>query len=314
MLFVYFFLLVQVICPSNGFGLHCSPKRTASYAAHRKLSMVTLESSEISIPTKFGPMKSLLYTPSTPGKYPGIVFYSEIFQLTGPICRAAQYLAGHGFIVLVPEIYHNSSPGWVGEYTAEGADEGNRLKMATTVEQYDEDSRAALDFLNKHPSCTGKLGTAGFCIGGHLCLRAAMMNDNVRAVASWYPTDVHQGTGVCAGIKDKAQDTMNLFSTLPKKNNGDGVELCMIYGRQDRHVDDDGRRRTYDKLTEAGVHFQWLELNGMHAFMRDEGYRYDPQLQSMTWGIAMDLFNRKLHSGSLPSVGQLEKGTLNAKM
>ena len=32
-----------------------------------------------------------------------------------------------------------------------------------------------LDFLRTHPACTGKLGTAGFCIGGHLCLRAAMV-------------------------------------------------------------------------------------------------------------------------------------------
>ena len=277
--------------------------------------MVTLNTEtvvELNTPT--GPMKSLVYRPSPPGKYPGIVFYSEIFQLTGPIVRAVQYLAGHGFIVICPEIYHATKPGWVGEYTNEGADEGNRLKVETTVEQYDGDSKACIDYLLADQQCTGMIGTAGFCIGGHLCLRAGMVNDNVRAVASWYPTDVHLGNGVCAGLTDPALDTMNLFDRFTTSNNGDGTEVLMIYGRQDRHVDDDGRRRTYDAMKNANVHFQWLELNGMHAFMRDEGYRYDPQLASLTWTIALDLFNRKLHQGSTKAAGQSEKGTLNAKM
>jgi carboxymethylenebutenolidase len=134
-----------------------------------------------------------------------IMLYAAQFQLTGPIMRSAQVLAGHGFVVAVPEIYHATSSGWVGEYTTEGADEGNRLKVQTPIESYDGDSSAALQYLKQHPSCTGKLGAAGFCIGGHLCIRAAMVNDGVRAVASWYPTDMHTGDGVCAGLSDRSK-------------------------------------------------------------------------------------------------------------
>lgn len=150
-------------------------------------------------------MQTTILRPSSPGKYPGIVFYSEIFQLTGPIMRTATALAGHGFVVAVPEIYHTTSAGWVGEYTTEGADEGNRLKVATPAESHDGDSAAVLAYLRAHPACTGKLGTAGFCIGGHLSLRAAMVNDGVSAVASWYPTDMHTGDGVCAGLVDRTK-------------------------------------------------------------------------------------------------------------
>jgi carboxymethylenebutenolidase len=150
-------------------------------------------------------MQTTIISPSSPGKYPGIVFYSEIFQLTGPIMRTATMLAGHGFVVAVPEIYHATSAGWVGGYTTEGADEGNRLKVATPAESHDGDSAAVLAYLRAHPTCTGKLGTAGFCIGGHLSLRAAMVNDGVSAVASWYPTDMHTGDGVCAGLVDRTK-------------------------------------------------------------------------------------------------------------
>ena len=86
-------------------------------------------------------------------------------------------IQGHGFVVALPEIYHSSSSGWVGEYTTAGADEGNRLKVATPAENHDGDSAAVIKFLKEYEYCTGMLATAGFCIGGHLCLRAAMVND-----------------------------------------------------------------------------------------------------------------------------------------
>lgn len=52
----------------------------------------------------------------------------------------------------------------------------------------------------------------------------------------------------------------------------------------------------------------------MHAFMRDEGYRYDPQLEMFTMQYAISMFNRKLHGGDTVAAAPLEKGALNAKM
>ena len=40
--------------------------------------------------------------------------------------------------------------------------------------------------------------------------------------------------------------------------------------------------------------FQWLEVNGAHAFMRDEGYRYDPELAALCLNMALALLHRKL--------------------
>jgi carboxymethylenebutenolidase len=56
------------------------------------------------------------------------------------------------------------------------------------------------------------------------------------------------------------------------------------------------------------------QLNGMHAFMRDEGYRYDPQLELFTMQYAISMFQRKLHQGDTKAAAPLEKGSLNAKM
>jgi carboxymethylenebutenolidase len=38
---------------------------------------------EIATPT--GPMRTCLFRPAAEGRYPGILLFSEIFQITGPI-------------------------------------------------------------------------------------------------------------------------------------------------------------------------------------------------------------------------------------
>ena len=84
----------------------------------------------------------------------------------------------------------------------------------------------------------------------------------------------------------------------------------MIYGRQDPHVPADGRAKVYAALAAANVHFTWHEFNGAHAFLRDEGYRYDPELAHLTLGMAAALFHRKLgdgdHRSGVASVGATE--------
>jgi carboxymethylenebutenolidase len=68
----------------------------------------------------------------------------------------------------------------------------------------------------------------------------------------------------------------------------------MIWGRQDPHIPHDGRRKIYDALEGAGSSFTWHEFNCAHAFMRDEGDRYDPEVAHQCMGLAVDLFRRNL--------------------
>src|ERR1700722_13829970 len=125
------------------------------------------EFADIATPT--GPMRTCLFRPTAPGRYPGVLLYSEIFQITGPIRRVAALVASHGFVVAVPEIYHElEQAGSVLAYDQAGADRGNAHKTAKEISAYDGDARATLDFLAVHPACTGRLGVMGICIGGHL--------------------------------------------------------------------------------------------------------------------------------------------------
>jgi carboxymethylenebutenolidase len=237
----------------------------------------------VDLATPTGPMRTQIFRPAAPGRYPGLLFYSEIFQITGPIRRTAAMLAGHGFAVAVPEIYHELEPtGTVLPYDTAGADIGNAHKTTKTLASYDADARAVLDHLTTDPYCTGKLGVIGICIGGHLAFRAAM-NPDVLAGTCFYATDIHThslGQG-------KADDTL---ARMPEIK----AEMLMVWGRQDPHVPREGRRLVYDAMTDADILFQWHEFNAAHAFLRDEGPRYDPATARICYGMALELFKRKL--------------------
>jgi carboxymethylenebutenolidase len=233
--------------------------------------------------TPSGPMRTCIFRPAAEGRYPGIVFYSEIFQITGPIRRMAAFLAGHGYVVAVPEVYHElEAAGTVLAYDQEGADRGNADKYGKELSSYDADARVVLEHLKSRADCTGKLGALGICLGGHLAFRAAM-NPAVLAAACFYATDIHSGT-LGKGKKD---------NSLERAGEIKG-ELLHFWGRQDPHVPLEGRNRIKARLEEAGANFQWVEVNGAHAFMRDEGYRYDPALAYLCQGMMLELFQRQL--------------------
>ena len=133
----------------------------------------------------------------------------------------------------------------------------------------------------------------GICIGGHLAFRAAM-NPDVLAGACFYATDIHKRS-LGKGMSD---DTLDRIGEI-------GGELLMIWGRQDPHIPDEGRRLVQDAMSAAGVRFTWHEFNGQHAFIRDEGPRYDPELARLCHGLVLELFHRRLGEGdeSAPETG-----------
>ncbi len=238
------------------------------------------ESSGLGTPS--GLMRTYVYRPVAPGRYAGLLLYSEIFQRTGPIKRMAAMMAGHGFVVAVPEIFHElEPPGTELPYDRTGTDAGNRHKVSKPVTAYDADARAGIAHLRSLPNCTGRLGAMGICIGGHLAFRAAL-DPEIRAAACFYATDIHSKS-----LGKGGDDSLDRAGEIRG-------ELLMIWGRQDPHTPAEGRGLVQQRLAGAGVHFTWHEFNAAHAFLRDEGPRYDPALALVGYRLAIDLFSRTL--------------------
>lgn len=234
--------------------------------------------------TATGDMQTSIYRPVAEGQYPAIIFYSEIFQETSPIQRSAQILAGHGFVVLVPEVFHELNPmGTVLAYDDQGKDKGNADKFTKPLEHHDSDTQAMVNWVQQHDDfCTGSLGVMGVCIGGHLAFRAAL-NPAVDTAYCLYPTDIHSNTLPCQTDNDSLTRCGEIKA-----------ELALVFGKQDPHVSSEGRKLIYNTLEEKGVSFSWKEVNAQHAFMRDEGDRYDAALALTCYQEAISLFHQTL--------------------
>ncbi|MEK6287913.1 MAG: dienelactone hydrolase family protein [Acidobacteriota bacterium] len=235
-----------------------------------------------SVPVDGSQMRMFVAAPKAEGKFPGILFYSDIFQLTGPMLRSCVRLASYGFVVAAPEIYHRIEPaGTVIPFDDEGRIRGMAGAAQTEVGEFDADCRAALDYLNQHSSVEkDKLGAGGFCIGGHLAFRAALQPD-VLATACFYGTGIHNGKlgkDEDAGSLERASDIRG--------------ELLMVFGTLDPHVPEEGRAKIQTSLERAGTKFSISLYPAEHAFMRDEGPRYDPEVTDQAWSEMIQFFRR----------------------
>jgi carboxymethylenebutenolidase len=234
------------------------------------------------IPLAGSPMRTFVAAPQADGKYPGIWCYSDIFQLTPPLLRFCIRLAGYGFVAAAPEIYRRiEPPGTVIPFDDAGRTRGQQDAAKTPVAHFDEDCRAGLDWLARHPFVApGKIGVVGFCIGGHLAFRAAFQPD-VLATVCYY------GTGIHDGKLGKDADAGSLARA--KEIRGD---LLMIFGTNDPHVPYADLETIDRALRASGVRYRTLLYPAEHAFTRDEGPRFDPEATDLSFAEMIRAFPR----------------------
>jgi carboxymethylenebutenolidase len=233
----------------------------------------------VDLPVDGSPMRMFVASPKAEGRYPGVVFYSDIFQLTDPMLRITRRLAGYGFVVSSPEIYHRiEPPGTVLSFEGDRAralDDSTRLPATA----FDADIRAALDYLADHPRVAkGQLAAAGFCFGGHLAFRAALQPD-VKATTCFYGTGIHNGklgSDPDVGSLDRAKEIRG--------------KLLMVFGTLDPHIPEEGRKTIDDGLRAAKVDYEIKLYPAEHTFMRDEGARHDPEATDQAFGEMIGLF------------------------
>jgi carboxymethylenebutenolidase len=236
----------------------------------------------VDIPAGGRSMRTFVAAPRASGSHPGVVFYTDIFQLTEPSLRWAVRLAGYGFVVAAPEIYHRLEPaGTVLEFDDEGKERGQSDAERTPVADFDEDVRAALDYLEADERVAA-IGAAGHCTGGHLAFRAAL-DPRVGSTACWYPTGLHDGA---LGADPDA-------GSLARAGEIRG-SLLMIFGTRDPHTPQEGRELIERRLEAAGTRFKWSLYDAEHAFGRDVGERYDPEATDSAFAETVAAFRAGL--------------------
>jgi carboxymethylenebutenolidase len=260
-------------------GLTGSRRSVRICARHAAQNMI-VTTEYVDIPVPGPPMRTFVAAPKAEGQYPGVWCYSDIFQLTPPMLRVCVRLAGYGFVAAAPEIYRRIEPaGTAIAFDDAGRTRGQQDAAKTPVADFDADCRSGLDWLANHPKAArGKIGALGFCVGGHLAFRAAFQPD-VRATVCFY------GTGIHDGQLGKDADAGSLARA--KEIRG---ELLMIFGTKDPHVPEAGRNTIDVALKASGIRYRTLLYPAEHAFTRDEGPRFDPEVTDIAFAEMIRLF------------------------
>lgn len=198
-------------------------------------------------------------------KLPAIVVIHENRGLNPYIEDVARRLGMAGFIAFAPDAL---TP--LGGYPGND-DDGRELQRQRDGAEMIEDFVAAVQFLQQHPDCTGKVGAVGFCFGGGMSMRLAIRLPDLAAAVAFYGR--HPGADEAQAIR---APLMLHHAELDERVNASWPDF-------EKGLEDAGRNFTnYDY---AGVN---------HGFHNDTTPRYDKPAAELAWQRTVEFFTRHL--------------------
>ncbi|GAA1367960.1 dienelactone hydrolase family protein [Streptomyces beijiangensis] len=150
----------------------------------------------LQIPNPDGQADAFAAFPDDGGRHPGILMYPDGFGIRPVLRKMACELAGHGYYVLVPNLFYRHGQAPVielPEYIGEEARPAVFAQLMPLIETHTTersltDAEAYLRFLTTQPEVSaGPVAVTGYCIGGLLAIRTAAAHpDQVAAVAAFH--------------------------------------------------------------------------------------------------------------------------------
>ncbi|GGS32136.1 dienelactone hydrolase [Streptomyces nojiriensis] len=245
----------------------------------------------LSIPTPDGPADAFAAFPDRGGRqrHPGVLMYPDGFGIRPVLREMALELAGHGYYVLVPNLFHRHGPAPVidlPEYIGEEARPAVFARLmplieAHTPERVLSDADAYLRFLTTRSEVgAGPVAVTGYCIGGLLAMRTAAAHPGlVAAVAAF-----HGPVGA-----DGPEDLRRLLSTLTAQ-----VHL----GHAESDMTPEALGELERALDAAGVgHTCEVYPGTVHGFTMSDTDAFDPAGLQRHWDRLLPLLGRTLSGG-----------------
>jgi carboxymethylenebutenolidase len=142
-----------------------------------------------------------------------------------------------------------------------------KLNVADTARQI----AAAVPFLEKHEGATGAVGAVGFCWGGGMVNRVAVLSPDLKAAVAYY------------GAQPPAADVPRIHAAL-----------LLHYAGLDNRINA-GIPVYEEALKAAGKQFTvYVYPNVNHAFNNDTTSRYDKPAADLAWSRTVAFFKKEL--------------------
>ncbi|MEO8100728.1 MAG: dienelactone hydrolase family protein [Acidobacteriota bacterium] len=206
----------------------------------------------IRVPNATGSDMSAYLAVPKAGRGAGVVVLQEIFGVTASMKKICDFLATRQFTAICPDLYWSVEPD--ASIAESDAEKGRALRGKVSDEAVVKDVGAAIEFLRKHPACTGSVGVVGYCWGGMLSFLTAATQKPDAAVC-------YYGVGI-----EKHLDKVDQIS----------CPILLHYAGKDTYAGPDvaAQVKTALKGKSATV---WEYPQAGHAFARPGGAHFEPR-------------------------------------
>ncbi|MFG2694225.1 dienelactone hydrolase family protein [Kitasatospora sp. NPDC048407] len=234
------------------------------------------------IPTPDGHADALAAFPSEDGPHPAVLMYPDGFGIRPALRTLARELAGHGYYVLVPNLFYRHGPAPVLELPAYIGEDARHdlfthlmpLITAHTRERALRDADAYLRFLTTRPEvAAGPVAVTGYCIGGLQAVRTAAAHP-------------HRVAALAAFHAPVAADGPEVFAELT-------AEVHLGHAASD--LTPEALAELNHALDAAGVrHISEIYPGTVHGFTMPDTDAFDPAALRLHWARLLPLLTRTL--------------------
>ncbi|MFA5987983.1 MAG: dienelactone hydrolase family protein [Sphingomonas sp.] len=130
------------------------------------------------------PLPAYVARPAGAGRHPTIIVVNEIFGIHAYIKDICKRLARLGYVAVAPDFFYRAG---VNLPALSDFKQIIPIVQQATPDQVDGDVRATTAWIKQASfAAPGKIGITGFCWGGAVVWRSAMVNADIKAGVAWY--------------------------------------------------------------------------------------------------------------------------------
>jgi carboxymethylenebutenolidase len=237
------------------------------------------------VTTTDGACPVTLATPAGGGAWPGIVMYPDAGGRRQVFTDMAARLAGHGYAVLVPDVYYREGDWAPFDMAAVFNDDAERNRLFSmmskvTPDRMAADAEAFFGYLEGRAEVSGnRFGTTGYCMGGRTSLVVAgRVPDRVAAAMSF-----HGG-----GLASDSPDSPHLLANRMR------AAVYVGGAQNDPSFTAEQSQILDNALTEAGVAHTIEFYAAAHGFAVPDNAPHDPAAAERHWTAMRDFFGTHL--------------------
>ncbi|MGW5617607.1 dienelactone hydrolase family protein [Streptomyces sp. NPDC003877] len=249
--------------------------------------MTAVQGTAVDIPTEDGTADAYLAHPDDGAAHPAVLVFMDAFGLRPQLRSMADRLAGEGYTVLVPNVFHRAGRAPLFDLP-EFIDPGARPEIferimpvmrSLTDDLAMRDAGAYLRWLAESPlAADGPVALTGYCMGARLSL----------LTAGTHPERVAAAAGFHGGrLATEMPDSPHLVAGRVT------AELYFGHADQDPSLPTEQIERLENALTAAGVRHRCEVYSGApHGFTQADTASYHEEGDRRHWAALLDLLRR----------------------